>query len=227
MLSQSSYCDNIFFVLNRKKREQRREILIKNLLDILQGLLKQKISHLCSLVSLLKKKIHLSLNNRNNKKRQHQKAVATNIDDDVILEKMKKGITAFYPTLLRDDVWQNLYLENDTCLSADNLYLLLRHFQNTSLKSGTTYSNLFEVKKHFANWYQINHSKKALGQFLQEGKKAEQAQAALHQSMNDADYRTALEDYRKVIENGIARLEGKEPPHSFEETIENDPLGLR
>ena len=114
-------------------------------------------------------------NNRNNKKQQHQKAVATNdADDDVILEKMKKGITAFSPTLLKDDVWQNLYLENDTCLSAENLYLLLRHFQNTSLKSGTTYSNLFEVKKHFANWYQINHSKKALGQFLQEGKKAEQ-----------------------------------------------------
>ena len=119
-------------------------------------------------------------NNRNNNKQQYQKAVATNVDDDVSLEKMKKGITAFYPTLLKDDVWQNLYLENDTCLSTENLYLLLRHFQNTSLKSGATYSNLFEVKKHFANWYQINQSKKALGQFLQEGKKAEkQARAFL------------------------------------------------
>jgi len=113
-------------------------------------------------------------NNRNTKKQQHQKAVTPKTNDDVILEKMKKGITAFYPTLLKDNVWQNLYLENDTCLSTENLYLLLLHFQNTSLKSGTTYGNLMEVKRHFANWYQINQSKKALGQFLQEGKKAEQ-----------------------------------------------------
>lgn len=113
-------------------------------------------------------------NNRNIKKQQHQKAVASNVDDDVILEKMKKGITAFYPALLKDDAWQNLYLENDVGLSAENLYLLLRHFKNTSLKSGTTYGHLMEVKRHFANWYQINQSKKALGQFLQEGKKAEQ-----------------------------------------------------
>ena len=113
-------------------------------------------------------------NNRNIKKQQYQKAVASNVDDDVILEKMKKSITAFYPSLLKDDAWQNLYLENDVGLPAENLYLLLRHFKNTSLKSGTTYGNLMEVKKHFANWYQINQSKKALGQFLQEGKKAEQ-----------------------------------------------------
>ena len=51
-------------------------------------------------------------NNRNIKKQQYQKAVASNVDDDVILEKMKKSITAFYPSLLKDDAWQNLYLEN-------------------------------------------------------------------------------------------------------------------
>ena len=50
-----------------------------------------------------------------------------------------------------------------------------------------------------------------------EGKKAEQAQAALDQSMEDKDFRKALLDYSKVIENGIARLEGREPPHTFEE----------
>ena len=113
-------------------------------------------------------------NNRNTKKQQYQKAVTQNDDDDVILEKMKKGITAFYPTLLKDDAWQKLYLVNDIGSSAENLYLLLLHFKNTSLKSGTTYGNLIDVKKHFANWFQINQSKKALGQFLQEGKKAEQ-----------------------------------------------------
>jgi len=111
-------------------------------------------------------------NKRNTKKQQHQKAVTTNVDDDVILEKMKKGITAFYPPLLKDTAWQTIYLENDVVASVENLYLLLRHFKDTSLKSGTTYDNLMEVKRHFANWHQINQSKKALGQFLQEGKKA-------------------------------------------------------
>jgi len=85
---------------------------------------------------------------------------------------MKKGITAFYPPLLKDTAWQTIYLENDVVASVENLYLLLRHFKDTSLKSGTTYDNLMEVKRHFANWHQINQSKKALGQFLQEGKKA-------------------------------------------------------
>ncbi len=50
-----------------------------------------------------------------------------------------------------------------------------------------------------------------------EGQKADAAQAAIGQSMDDADFKVALEDYRKVIENGIARLEGREPPHNFEE----------
>ncbi len=117
-------------------------------------------------------------NNRNTKKQQHQKAVTLNIDDDVVFEKIEKGITAFYPILLKDNPWQSLYLETNISstqkLSAEKLYLLLLHFKDTSLKSGTTYGNLMEVKKHFANWYQINQSKKALGQFLQEGKKAEQ-----------------------------------------------------
>ena len=70
-------------------------------------------------------------------------------------------------------IWQKLYLDNELNASAENLYLLLRHFKNTSLKSGTTYCNLIEVKRHFANWHQINQSKKALTQFLKEGKKAE------------------------------------------------------
>ena len=122
-------------------------------------------------------------NNRNTKKQQHQKAVTSNIDDDVVFEKIEKGITAFYPTLLKDDTWHNLYLETNISstqkLSAEKLYLLLLHFQDTSLKSGTTYSNLMAVKKHFANWFQINQSKKALGQFLQEGKKAEQQARAV------------------------------------------------
>jgi len=113
-------------------------------------------------------------NKRNTKKQQHQKAVTSKTDDDVVFEKMKKDITAFYPSLLKDNAWQTIYLENDVVASVENLYLLLRHFKDTSLKSGTTYGNLMEVKRHFANWYQINQSKKALGQFLQEGKKAEQ-----------------------------------------------------
>ncbi|GEM_PF-4452007 len=61
-----------------------------------------------------------SSNTNNRNKKKHQKAVATN-DDDVILEKMKKGITAFYPSLLKDDIWQNLYLENDMGSPTENL----------------------------------------------------------------------------------------------------------
>lgn len=53
-----------------------------------------------------------------------------------------------------------------------------------------------------------------------EGLKAEQAQAAINQRMSDKDFKQGLEDYRKVIENGIARLEGKEPPHTFEQPAE-------
>lgn len=56
-----------------------------------------------------------------------------------------------------------------------------------------------------------------------EGRKAEQAQAALDQSMSDEDFKSALSDYSKVIENGIARMEGREPPHNFEEDVQGAP----
>lgn len=50
-----------------------------------------------------------------------------------------------------------------------------------------------------------------------EGLKAEQAQAALDQTMDDSDYKAALEDYKKVVENGLARAEGRKPPNDFGE----------
>jgi len=50
-----------------------------------------------------------------------------------------------------------------------------------------------------------------------EGKKAEQAQVAMSQTQDEGDFRKALTDYKKIIENGMARKRGEEPPHTFEE----------
>ena len=123
-------------------------------------------------------------NKRNTKEQQHQKAVTIKIDDVGGFSKNKKDITVFYPTLQNDGGWQALYtstaINSKRQLSVEEMYLLMQHFKCTSLKSGTTYADVSEVKKHFANWFQANLSKKAILQFIQEGKKGErQARAFL------------------------------------------------
>ena len=122
--------------------------------------------------------------NRNTKKQQQQKAVTHKTADIDGFEKIKKDITAFYPTLQSDTEWQSFYLsspiDSKRLLSCEELYLLIHHFKCTVLKSGTVYSNITEVKKHFANWFQANHSKKAHVQFINDGRKSErQARAFL------------------------------------------------
>ena len=114
--------------------------------------------------------------NRNTKKQQHQKE-ATHKTDDVGFEKIEKDINTYYPTLLNDASWQSLYISTPINtkrqLSTEEMYLLLLHFKNTSLKSGATYTETALVKKHFANWFQLNLSKNQLLQYIQEGKKVE------------------------------------------------------
>ena len=116
--------------------------------------------------------------NTNTKKQQHHKAVTHKIDVADEFEKIKKDIITFYPPLLSDTNWQLLYtatpITSKRQLSIEEIYLLILHFKDTSLKAGTVYADISEVKKHFANWFQANLAKKSLLQFIQSAKKTEQ-----------------------------------------------------
>ena len=120
--------------------------------------------------------------NTNTKKQQHQKE-STHRIDAAGFEKNEKDIRLYYPTLSNDAAWQSLYVSTAIStrrqLSLEELYLLMVHFKSTSLKAGATYTNVSQVKKHFANWFQANLSNKTLLQFIREGQKTEQQAKAL------------------------------------------------
>ena len=156
-----------------------------------------------------------------NTKKQQQQKEATHKSDDVVFENLKKDIRYFSPTLLKDTSWQTLYTSSSSDVkkqfSIDEIYLLILHFKNTSLKSGSTYVDISQVKKHFANWFQANLTKKTLLKYIQEGKRNErQAKAILLPLISkiNACFDTLLQrqckEIKQVLEFQEQLIEAKE-----------------
>lgn len=104
----------------------------------------------------------------NTKQQQHK-------DDPVIDE--KNDIQFFSKSLTADDDWHAHFLKHEVIKSTDvplnksDFGILLLHFEETSLQQGCTYPNMEAVKRHFANWFNANHSKGALVSFIKEYRK--------------------------------------------------------
>jgi hypothetical protein len=124
-------------------------------------------------------------------------------DDDVSLKNDKskvefirpkeilKTATDLLPSLQNDEVWKKQFIGKNICkqvgtteiLTATKFGLLLKHFTQTSISSGTTYPNIAAIKRHFFNWFNANLNKNALPNYIEQQviapKKARKQVAAL------------------------------------------------
>jgi hypothetical protein len=84
--------------------------------------------------------------------------------------------TDFLPFLENDEVWKKQFVGKDICkevgtteiLTLPMLDLLLKHFTQTSISSGTTYPNVAAIKRHFFNWFNANLNKNALSNYIEQ-----------------------------------------------------------
>ncbi|MFK7948172.1 MAG: hypothetical protein AB8G11_11305 [Saprospiraceae bacterium] len=84
------------------------------------------------------------------------------------------------PFLEKDEIWKKQFMGQDICkqigtteiLTAPKFDLLLKHFGQTSISSGTTYANVVAIKRHFFNWFHANLKKNALVNYIEQQTKA-------------------------------------------------------
>ncbi len=74
--------------------------------------------------------------------------------------------------LANDSNWKKQFvgktIENNVILTNDKFDLLIRHFSQTSISSGTTYKNVAAIKRHFFNWFNANLKKGALSAYIEQ-----------------------------------------------------------
>ncbi|MFK7947788.1 MAG: hypothetical protein AB8G11_09365, partial [Saprospiraceae bacterium] len=88
--------------------------------------------------------------------------------------------TPLLPFLAKDEIWKKQFIGQDICkqigtseiLTAPKFELLLKHFGQTSIPSGTTYANIAAIKRHFFNWFNANLNKNALSNYIEQQTKA-------------------------------------------------------
>ncbi|MFK7949734.1 MAG: hypothetical protein AB8G11_19235 [Saprospiraceae bacterium] len=147
--------------------------------------------------------------NSSNTKIQQQQA---KVDDDVSLKNLKNEkrfsnefskenvenqmATDFLPYLQKDESWKKQFIGKNICkqvgvteiLTLPKFELLLKHFAQTSISSGTTYPNIAAIKRHFFNWFSANLKKGALPNYIEQQtvapKKARKQVAALMPKSN-------------------------------------------
>ena len=112
-------------------------------------------------------------------------------ENTVGVEPLKFNGSTLLPFLEKDEIWKKQFVGQDICkqpgnseiLTVAKFDLLLKHFGQTSISSGTTYANLAAIKRHFFNWFHANLKKNALVNYIEQQtnapKKARQQVAAL------------------------------------------------
>ena len=84
--------------------------------------------------------------------------------------------TDFLSYLQQDENWKKQFIGKNICkqvgtieiLTITKFDLLLKHFAQTSISSGTTYPNIAAIKRHFFNWFNANLSKNALPNYIEQ-----------------------------------------------------------
>ncbi|MFK7949219.1 MAG: hypothetical protein AB8G11_16630, partial [Saprospiraceae bacterium] len=93
---------------------------------------------------------------------------------------VEQTATPLLPFLEKDEIWKKQFIGQNICkqigtteiLTAPKFDLLLKHFGQTSISSGTTYANIAAIKRHFFNWFNANLNKNALPNYIEQQTKA-------------------------------------------------------
>ena len=126
-----------------------------------------------------------SSNTKHSNTEIQQQQTKTDDDDDVILKNENQSnvqtlqdvqtlqCNVCTRTILANDSnWKKQFvgkrIENNVILTNDKFDLLIRHFSQTSISSGTTYKNVAAIKRHFFNWFNANLKKGALSAYIEQ-----------------------------------------------------------